>query len=119
LAQNARSLITPILVTNPEAFEIVCRVQDREVDEGDFMLELAAVSASSIKAIDTSPRIEREIEVLLVNGFHARPAARIANVAKKYDADIVIVTRGRRAKAKSPTTILALGVQHRERIRLF
>lgn len=44
------------------------------------------------------------------NGIHARPAALIANTAKRFEADSTLMYEGKTASLKSSTQIMALGV---------
>src|SRR6202012_4642681 len=41
LFENARSLITPIVLTNSDRFEIVRRSSDCRIEIGDFLMEIA------------------------------------------------------------------------------
>ena len=43
------------------------------------------------------------------SGMHARPAGKLATLAKKYPCDITITVRGKRASAKSPIELMGLG----------
>jgi glucose-specific phosphotransferase system IIA component len=80
LALRARSLITPIVVTNGERFAIVRRAQDRGAAVGDFLMELAPIAAAEPVAAQTTieDEIRAELIVPLAHGIHARPAGRIA-----------------------------------------
>ena len=46
LARRAKSLLTPILVTNPDAFSVGWRLTDREVEVGEPLLEIMPVLAA-------------------------------------------------------------------------
>jgi hypothetical protein len=54
LSQRAKSLITPVVITNPDAFQIVRREQDHAASVGDFLMELAPVGGAG--ATWRSPR---------------------------------------------------------------
>lgn len=119
LAQRAKSLITPVIVTNPEAFEIVRRDQDVAVEAGGFLMELRPVaSASAAGASDTSNEISRAVTVPLMHGIHARPAARIAELAKSFAAETAVVVGERRSSARSPVGLMALAVRHGDAIQV-
>ncbi len=101
LAQNVRSLITPIVVTNLDAFRIVRRQQDRAAEVGDELMALspiAAETAESAAAASTGAggEIVRRVVVPLVHGLHARPAARIAETVRAFTAEVALVA-GERA----------------------
>ena len=53
LFENAKSLITPIVLTNGDQFRIVRRSNDRRVEAGDFLMEIASLG----DALTTATRI--------------------------------------------------------------
>ena len=118
LAQRARSLITPVVVTNLDAFEIVRRDQDREIGVGDFLMELAPVGGVAAATLISAGEMAREVVVPLVHGLHARPAARIAETARKFVAEIALVAVNRRASAKSPVGVMSLAIRHGDTIQV-
>src|SRR5689334_11022816 len=118
LASRARSLITPILVVNRDAFEIVRRVQDREAQVGDELMELARVGGAQPADVKPADPLERTIIVPLAHGLHARPAAKIAHVARKHSAVVTLFTEDRNANATSAVAIMALGVSKGQSLRL-
>lgn len=50
----------------------------------------------------------REVVVAAGNGLHARPAARIAALARRYDAELRVECDGRSADARSIVALLTL-----------
>ncbi|HEY0106363.1 MAG TPA: PTS glucose transporter subunit IIA, partial [Rhizomicrobium sp.] len=75
LAGHAKSLISPIVVTNGDAFAIARRRTDRETGLGEFLMELRPLSALVAAAPDEAVR---DVVLLLSHGLHARPAAAVA-----------------------------------------
>ena len=118
LAQRARSLITPVVVTNLDAFEIVRRDQDRELAVGDFLMALAPLGGATAAGLVADSEVAREVVVPLVHGVHARPAARIAETARKFVAEIALVAVNRRASAKSPVGVMSLAIRHGDTIQV-
>ncbi|MCY1646502.1 phosphoenolpyruvate--protein phosphotransferase [Caulobacter sp. SL161] len=119
LAQRARSLITPVVITNGEAFQIVRRDQDRQIGVGQFLMELSPIAGASLAAAPgTADEITRQIIVPLAHGIHARPAARIAEAAKTFDAEMALVIGARRANARSPVGLMSLAVRHGDVVQL-
>lgn len=116
LSLRARSLITPIVVTNPDAFQIVRREQDHVVVVGDFLMELAPVGGVAAVSLVADGEVAREVVVPLAHGIHARPAARIAESARKFAAEVALVAVNRRASAKSPVGVMSLAIRHGDRI---
>jgi phosphocarrier protein FPr/phosphocarrier protein len=124
LSQRARSLITPVVITNSEAFRIVRREQDHAAAVGDFLMELAPVQAASDLDAGAAPaaawgEASREVVVPLRHGIHARPAARIAERARAFAAEVsLVVAADRRASARSPVGVMALAVRHGDRLAI-
>jgi phosphoenolpyruvate-protein phosphotransferase len=118
LARRARSLLTPIVLTNGEAFAITRREQDREVQVGDFLMEISATGPGAAKALDAGIIATRTLTAPLAHGIHARPAAVIAAEAKRHAADIGVTAHGRRANAKSPVAMMALAIRRGDEIVL-
>jgi phosphocarrier protein FPr/phosphocarrier protein len=118
LARRARSLMTPVILTNGEAFAIVRRDQDRELRVGDFLMEIEATGAHNASIEPAGATATRRLTVPLAHGIHARPAAVIAAEAKRYAAEIGIEANGRRANAKSPVAVMALAIRQGDEIVL-
>lgn len=119
LAQKAKSLITPVVITNPEAFEIVRRDQDRAVEAGGFLMELRPVAGAGVSdAAEPTHEMSRALIVPLMHGIHARPAARIAELAKTFSAETALVTGERRSSARSPVGLMALAIRHGDEIQV-
>jgi phosphocarrier protein FPr/phosphocarrier protein len=138
LARRAKSLITPVLVTDTMGFTISRRSQNCSLRVGDFLMEVlqtadianadpAAIhpgasradanAAHAAAAGATQPGlVERSVLVLLEHGIHARPAATLAAVAKKLNANINIAFGERKANAKSPVALMTLGVRKGDHI---
>ncbi|ADG12159.1 phosphoenolpyruvate--protein phosphotransferase [Caulobacter segnis] len=119
LAQRAKSLITPVVITNPEAFEIVRRDQDMAVEAGGFLMELRPLGGAGVSdAAEPTNEISRAVTVPLMHGIHARPAARIAELAKTFAAETALAVGGRRSSARSPVGLMALAARHGDEIQV-
>jgi len=118
LAQNARSLITPIVITNLDAFEIVRREQDCATEVGDALMELSPIGGAAAPSAAAEHEVGRQVAVPLVHGIHARPAARIAEIARRFAADVAVVAVNRRASAKSPVGVMSLAIRHGDTITI-
>jgi len=109
LARHAKSLITPVIVTSGGG---VVGDTDRLIGRGgalfaiDGALAQAETSGAAASAL-------RTLRLPLKHGLHARPAARIADLAKSFDATVELRTaEGRTASALSPVAMLALTLGH-------
>jgi phosphoenolpyruvate-protein phosphotransferase len=119
LAQRAKSLITPIVITNSERFSIANARSGQAVKVGDPLLDLHPTSGEA-KAQRDAPAQEVSERVILAHdhGIHARPAALIANLAKTSGVEISISARGRSANAKSAVALMSLGAQRGDELTL-
>ena len=112
LARTAKSLITPVVVTNGEAFALVSGVSDQAVVAGAALLELRATGAISASEAQAAT-VSRALLLPLAQGLHARPAARVAALAAEHPGTLEIVgPTGRVASARSPVAMLALALPH-------
>ena len=64
------------------------------------------------------PLIEKEIEVMNLQGLHARPAAIFVQIANKYDSKISVCKDNEIINGKSIMGILMLGAQHKSKITI-
>lgn len=119
IAEGAKSLLTPVLVTNSDAFAIVARTEDRAVAVGEPILTLRPIAqAAAPIARPGADEHGRDLVLPLVHGLHARPAARLAGLAQGFASDITLASEGRRANAKSPVALLTLGVRRHAPVTL-
>lgn len=123
LAARAKSLMTPVIVTNCDSYSIVSAVTQREVRVGDLLMELESASsnvgedAAGPAAAEVSDRIVVQHE----HGIHARPAAVIANYAKGLPADLVdmaISAHGRSANPRSAVALMSLGIRRGDEVTI-
>jgi phosphocarrier protein FPr/phosphocarrier protein len=119
LAQGAKSLVTPILITNGERFAVANVNAGRGVEVGDVIFELRAVAAAAGGEARTgSKEVSLSFAIPLEHGIHARPAALIANFAKAQSFEITISANGRSADARSAVSLMALGAKHGDEISI-
>jgi phosphocarrier protein FPr/phosphocarrier protein len=119
LAQGAKSLITPILVTNGDQFAVTNANVGRSVEVGDVVFEIRAGAegaAAQIRADSKEARVSFPIP--LEHGIHARPAALIANFAKAQSFEIMVSANGRSANARSAVSLMSLGAKHGDEISI-
>ncbi|MDB5429261.1 MAG: phosphoenolpyruvate-protein phosphotransferase, partial [Caulobacter sp.] len=118
VARGAKSLITPVIVTNGEAFEITTRETGHAVEAGAPLMTLRATGAQAANDTGEAASASRRLAIPFVHGLHARPAARIAAEAKKHTAQVTITAGERQANARSPVALMALGAAHGHNIIL-
>lgn len=118
IAEKARSLITLVLVTNTEA------VSSLDVSPGlkkagqDLLISVALSQKEEDK--ETTSGLSLMSEPIVVpnpQGLHARPAAVLANLAKKFKSNLQIVRGEQFANCKSVVALMSLQVLHNEVVR--
>lgn len=111
VALAAASLITPVVVTNAEAFTITRRAIDRAVGACEELMALEPVAQAPRRWSDDGTVIAQTVTLRLPHGIHARPAARLGECARGFAADVQLVLGDRRGDARSPLALLALGTR--------
>ncbi len=112
LVQAAPSLMTPVIVTNGEHFRIADRSGGCVVAVGDPLLTLEPLGAVVIDTQGASgERVVADVRVPLAHGIHARPAARIGEVARGFDATCWLSKGGAEAKTSGAVGLLGLGIR--------
>ncbi len=112
LAREATSLVTPVIVTNGDRFEIVSAQTGCEVAAGDALLEIQPLAGTAAKqAKAEAERVSEKIRVEHEHGIHARPAALIANFAKALPFDLEVIANGRSANPRSAVALMSLGIR--------
>ena len=112
VARCARSLLTQVVVSNIE------RVAAIEPSEGfvnagrDTLMRilLADHSAPSDAPAQAESVRSKPIAITASGGLHARPAAMITTAARRFTADVRLVSGSREANARSVVSIMALEV---------
>jgi phosphoenolpyruvate-protein phosphotransferase len=117
LSQRARSLITPVLVTNPERFRTLILRTGCEIAVGEPLLELVAADAVESRQTGGTTRIRRA-QITHPHGLHARPSALLASQAKRWTAQLEIILGDRRADLRSPVSVMSLGVQGGDEVEI-
>jgi phosphocarrier protein FPr/phosphocarrier protein len=117
VGRRAKSLITPIILTNGEAFTLAPPQTGRMVAMGEPLFDLLPRAGGGVAVEAAGPKAERALILPLRHGLHARPAARIAECARDFDAQVEIVAdKGRAASALSAVAMLALALPHGARL---
>lgn len=120
LARNAKSLVTPVIVTQPERFRIVARHAPGRLRAGDQLMTVRESGALAATASEgrRGGVISAMLIVTLPHGLHARPAALVARSLRNLRADATLSLRGRSANARSAVAMMSLGASHGDRLTL-
>ena len=122
LVREARAVVTPILLTEGADFTLTRFAPVGMIMVGAPLMTLEpitrGVSATSEPDPDGGVIERRTLMVDLPHGIHARPAARIAALARTTPAALTIEKDDRSASARSLTGLLGLGIGSGDRITI-
>lgn len=62
--------------------------------------------------------IKQSVKVVNSTGLHARPAASLAKIVKKYDSSLTLINNGKEIEIKGMMSILGAGVKGNSMIDL-
>ncbi|MGB5292801.1 MAG: glucose PTS transporter subunit IIA, partial [Lysobacterales bacterium] len=119
LATHAKSLLTQVLVTNSERVSRFLP-ESGYVQSGRDLLLTLELSEVAVEVDTSGGESVTSGEVIVPNttGLHARPAAVLANLAKKYQSRIWLQRGDDQANAKSVVSIMGLEVVYQDKVRL-
>jgi phosphoenolpyruvate-protein phosphotransferase len=120
VAIHAKSLLTMIVVTNPDRVESF-KAQAGFVTTGRdpiLDLELATDGAKAGAEAAGEPITSEALLISNTAGLHARPAAVLANLARKYASDIWVQRGDGRANAKSLTSLMNMDIRYNDKVNL-
>ena len=120
VALNARSLLTEIVITNGEQ---VARFVPRSgwVTAGeDVILELIMTGAEQTPTTAPPSEVIKSEAIVIPNptGMHARPAAVLANLAKKYQSDVRLRLGDKTANVRSVVGLMGLSINNGDTVYL-
>lgn len=128
IALRAKSLLTQIVITNSDQVARFLPRSGSVIAGQDPILGLELATASSSVAaasagvsssqISDQVAISEAIVVPNPTGLHARPAAVLANLAKKYKADIRLKRGDQTANVRSLVGLMSLEVANGDRVYL-
>lgn len=118
VAQNARALITPVVLAS-EGYRLTLEATDRLVEAGASVARIVrAQPREAVRPAAAEERFEREVAVAAAHGIHARPAARIAAALRPFVAEVTLAAGDERANARSTVALLGLGVTSGSTVRI-
>jgi phosphocarrier protein FPr len=120
IATHAKSLLTMIVVTNPDRVVSFKPHAGAVVAGQDPILDLELAADVANAAPQASGALITSEAILISNpaGLHARPAAVLANLAKKFVSDVWVRQGDGRANAKSVTSLMHLDIRYNDKVNL-
>ncbi len=119
LATHAKSLLTMMVVTNSDRVATFDRRSGYVTAGRDVVLDLKLAGGGTAPVLELGAPVTSEA-ILIPNsaGLHARPAAVLANMARKYSSDIWLQRGDARANAKSVVSLMSLDVRYNDKVNL-
>ncbi|MTW22116.1 phosphoenolpyruvate--protein phosphotransferase [Allochromatium palmeri] len=117
LATHAKSLLTQILVANMERVSSLAAVSGSVSAGSDDFLTIQTIAADGAEAEAAGKTVSSEA-ILIPNatGLHARPAAVLANLAKRFKSRVLLTRGDDQANAKSVVSIMGLEIAQNDKV---
>ncbi|MET3760638.1 phosphoenolpyruvate--protein phosphotransferase [Sphingomonas sp. UYEF23] len=118
LVREARAVVTPILLVEGAGITVERTADIGLIEVGAPLMTLSGGLGETLATDATGPTETRLLQIALPHGIHARPAGRIAMLARSFTATITLEKDGQGAPATSPTALLALAIGRGDTVRL-
>lgn len=119
VATHARSLLTQVVVSNPESISELIRETGSVNACTDVVFTVVPVAAATDKVSSDSQRVVSDSFVVVnPSGLHARPASVLAGLARQFECELHIQKGDRTANARSVSAVMGLEVEKGDKIVL-
>jgi phosphocarrier protein FPr len=118
LATHAKSLLTQIVVTNPERVARLKPASGSVHANEDIVLVLELAADAEVEEVVGEKVVSEAVIIPNATGLHARPAAVLANLAKKYRSKVLLQRGDDQGNAKSLVSIMGLAIEHGDKVVL-
>ena len=120
VASKAPYLLTQIIVTTMDTVSSITPNDEGPVSVGDPIFTVSYSDRQEPTTAQNSDNTKRVVseEIVIPNdiGIHARPAAVLVKLSKRFDSAIEIVLGNSTANAKSITSIMKLNTTHGDKV---
>jgi multiphosphoryl transfer protein len=119
LATHAKSLLTQVVITNGERVAELTAATGRVRAGQDVCLTLRLAEVTAETAAAEGQRVVSDA-ILIPNptGLHARPAAVLANLAKRFHSRVLVQRGEDQGNAKSVVALMGLEIGHGDKVQL-
>ncbi len=121
LATRAKSLLTQIVITNSELLAELKPCQGIVKAGRDPILRCQLAAAEATEESSSEKKVWITSEAILIpnpSGLHARPAAVLANISKRFDSEILLLKGDQQANSKSVVALMALEVGQGDKVQV-
>ncbi len=118
VAEEALSLLTQVVVTNSDAVSNLVAMTGSVVAGRDVVADITLAEAGDDSGPIRGGRTVRSDAILIPNptGLHARPAATLVALAKKFDSEVTLRRGDDTANAKSIMSIMSLSAERGDKV---
>lgn len=117
VAREARSLVTPVLVTSMDRVTRLVAANGRVRAGHNILLTVEGTEDDAPATARGGATVRSSaLRITAPTGLHARPASVLASTARRYSADLRIAKGGRDANVRSVVSIMALEVLGGDRV---
>ncbi len=116
LATSAKSLLTLLVITNGEKVASMSVASGRVYSSQEACLTLTLAEVGEATELRGKRAASPAIVIPNPSGLHARPAAVLANLAKRYQSRILLQRGDDEANAKSLTSILGIEIAYGDKV---
>jgi multiphosphoryl transfer protein len=119
IALHAKSLLTQIVISNSDQVAKFIPYAGNVTAGQDVVLDLTLAGAQTGTAVETGVTVTSDpIIVPNPTGLHARPAAVLVNLVKKYKSEIRLKRADKEVSARSVVGLMGLEVAHGDTVQL-
>jgi phosphocarrier protein FPr len=120
IATHAKSLLTEIVITSMDRVQSIVRATGSVKAGVDVLLSVTLSNGDerTVRTTDAGRVVSDPIVVPNASGLHARPAAILAQHAKRFAADIRVRRGAADANARSVVAIMGLEVNRGDRVQI-
>lgn len=120
LARKAKSLMSLIIIAEPAGYRLGLPKAQSVIAGKDILLDLIGSEKQARTASPTAGAGQEKSQpfaIRLETGLHARPAAQLVALAKKFTSKVEIQKNQQRANAKSVVSVLGLEIGHGDTVQ--
>lgn len=119
IALKARSLLTQIVITNPERVAGMKKYTGRVTAGKDPVLTITLAAPGAAAAQESGETLVSEAAMITnPSGLHARPAATLAKLARGYNCDLRLRKGEALANLRSVSAIMGLDIRKDDKVYL-
>jgi len=119
LATHARSLLTQVVIANPERVTAWQRASGWVAAGKDTLFTVVVTEEEAGASASSETTVASEaVTIPNASGLHVRPAAVLASLAKGFQSTVKLQIGDRQANARSVTAIMALEIGHGAKVRV-